>query len=71
MRTLRDGALRVSGERGVTDEERGQQRVRHRLASRVRVLLLRRERAGCCVGDRIEREPKREPGNHERDAAAE
>ena len=40
-------------------------------AGRVRVLLSRGERAGGGVGDRVEREPEREPGDDEREVAAE
>jgi hypothetical protein len=68
---VREHAVRVGGDCDVAREVRGEERVRHRLSRRLRVLLPRGERTRSGVRDRVEGEAKREPRHHERDAAAE
>ena len=61
--TLASTPLGVGGEGGVAEEIGGEKRVGDGLAGRVGVLLSRSERAGGGIGDGVEREAEREPGD--------
>ena len=68
---VRQRAVHVACEGDVAGEVDGEERVRDRLSRRVRVLLPGGQGARGGVGDCVEREPEREPGNDERHAATE
>ena len=71
MRTFASRPSSVAREGDVAGEVDGEERVRDGLSRRVGVLLPGGQGARGGVGDRVEREPEREPGDDERHAAAE
>ena len=68
---VRQQAVRVAREGDVAGEVDGEERVGDGLSRRVGVLLPGGQGAGGGVGDCVEREPEREPGDDERHAATE
>ena len=68
---VREDAAGVGGDGDVAGEVGGEERVRHRLTRRVCVLLAGGQRAGCCIGDRVEREAESEPRHDQSKAGAE